>query len=199
MNFLAHFHLAWPDEGLIVGGLEGEFYKGPLAGDLPTGLARGIQLHRAIDAYTDGHEAMLTLRQQLPQTLRRFAGIVIDLAFDHYLSMHWQRFSNTPLTEFNHTVYATLQQHRSHLSPPAQQMLARLLEHDILGIYHHWHTVTATAERIGRRFDRGNPLTGLDRTLTPYRETLEQSFLKFYPELQSFAGIRIRAMADDDI
>ena len=30
MNFLAHFQLAWPDEGLVAGGLEGDFYKGRL-------------------------------------------------------------------------------------------------------------------------------------------------------------------------
>ena len=55
MNFLAHFHLAWPDEGLIAGGLEGDYYKGPLRGDLPSGLEQGVRLHRAIDAYTDSH------------------------------------------------------------------------------------------------------------------------------------------------
>jgi acyl carrier protein phosphodiesterase len=25
MNFLAHFHLAWPDAGLVAGGLEGDY------------------------------------------------------------------------------------------------------------------------------------------------------------------------------
>ncbi len=54
MNFLAHFHLAWPDEGLVAGGLEGDYIKGPLRGALPPDLERGIKLHRAIDAYTDG-------------------------------------------------------------------------------------------------------------------------------------------------
>ena len=86
MNFLAHFHLAWPDEGLIAGGLEGDFYKGPLRDDLPEAVARGVQLHRAIDAYTDQHPALKELRAELPPHLRRFAGIVIDLSFDHFLS-----------------------------------------------------------------------------------------------------------------
>jgi len=30
VNFLAHFHLAGPDGGLIAGGLEGDYFKGPL-------------------------------------------------------------------------------------------------------------------------------------------------------------------------
>ena len=51
MNYLAHFHLAWPDPGLVVGGLEGDYYKGPLRGDLPGDIESGVRLHRAIDAY----------------------------------------------------------------------------------------------------------------------------------------------------
>ena len=62
MNFLAHFHLAWPDEGLIAGGLEGDYLKGPLRGELPPELERGIKLHRAIDAYTDKHDLVRQLR-----------------------------------------------------------------------------------------------------------------------------------------
>jgi acyl carrier protein phosphodiesterase len=27
MNFLAHFHLAWPDAGLVAGGLEDNFFS----------------------------------------------------------------------------------------------------------------------------------------------------------------------------
>ena len=43
MNFLAHFQLAWPDEGLVLGALEGDYYKGPLGSELPGDLARGVR------------------------------------------------------------------------------------------------------------------------------------------------------------
>ncbi|NCF19921.1 MAG: ACP phosphodiesterase, partial [Haliea sp.] len=100
MNFLAHFHLAWPDAGLVAGGLEGDYYKGPLRGDLPAAIERGVRLHRAIDAYTDRHPVLEQLRRQFPERLRRYAGILIDISFDHYLSRHWSSFSDIPLGEF---------------------------------------------------------------------------------------------------
>ena len=74
MNFLAHFQLAWPDEGLVLGALEGDYYKGPLGSELPNGLARGVRLHRAIDAYTDNHAAVAELRRGFPSGLLRYAG-----------------------------------------------------------------------------------------------------------------------------
>jgi acyl carrier protein phosphodiesterase len=187
MNFLAHFHLAWPDEGLVAGGLEGDFHKGLLRGELPEALERGVKLHRAIDAYTDNHPIVQQLRRDLPHGIRRYAGILVDLSFDHYLSRHWDTFSDIPLADFNREVYRTLVAQQSTLSDDAQSMLARLLEHDILNLYINWETVPATAQRIGQRFKRGNPFLDIDQTLSPARDTLEQAFLNFYPQLLAFS------------
>lgn len=186
MNFLAHFHLAWPDEGLIAGGLEGDYRKGVLRGQLPAQLERGVKLHRAIDAYTDGHPLVLQLRRELPPGLRRYAGILIDLCFDHYLSLHWTRFSSVSLPDFSAAVYRILDAQAWALSDDARRMTARLIEYDVLNLYQEWDTVTATAARIGQRLRRDNPFLELERELSPSKDTLERGFLDFYPQLEAF-------------
>ena len=187
MNFLAHFHLAWPEEGLIAGGLEGDYFKGPLPGRLAPDLERGVRLHRQIDAYTDAHPLVQQLREVLPRSLRRYAGILIDLSFDHYLSLHWSRFSDIPLREFSDRVYRALQAHDDQLSEGARSMSARLVKHDVLVLFGDWDTVVASAERTGTRFKRGNPFMDVDRQLSPVKDKLEAAFLNFYPQLQSFS------------
>ena len=194
MNFLAHFQLAWPDEGLIAGGLEGDFYKGPLRGELPAPIERGVQLHRQIDAFTDQHPAIVQLRRELPQGLRRYAGILIDLSFDHFLSRHWQHYSDVPLPKFNDTIYASLIAQESVFSPKACLMASRLVEYDILVLYRNWETVPATAERIGNRFKRFNPFVDIDRELTPCKDIMEEAFLVFYPELQQFSATTVKSL-----
>jgi acyl carrier protein phosphodiesterase len=194
VNFLAHFHLAWPDEGLLAGGLEGDYIKGPLRGALPPGLERGIKLHRAIDAYTDGHPLIRQLRRELPQSLRRYAGILIDLSFDHYLSLHWSNFSEVPLAHFNSGVYRALIAHEVILSERARSMLARLVEYDVLNLYLEWETVLTTARRLGQRFKHHNPFLDIDRELSPAKDLLEQAFLNFYPHLQSFCTHRAASL-----
>lgn len=186
MNFLAHFHLAWPDEGLVVGGLEGDFFKGPLPGTLPPALERGVKLHRAIDAYTDGHPLIQQLRRDLPPGLRRYAGILIDLSFDHYLSLHWSHFSTIPLRDFSNRIYRSLIAREKDLSEGARRMAARLVEYDVLNLYLEWETVLASAIRLGQRFKRHNPFLDIDRELSPAKEVLEEAFLNFYPQLQVF-------------
>lgn len=187
MNFLAHFHLAWPDEGLVAGGLEGDYCKGLLRGELPRPIERGVALHRAIDAYTDNHPVIRQLRRDFPVHLRRYAGILIDLSFDHYLSRYWSKYSDVPLPAFNQEIYRTLQDHQHDLSAGSRRMLARLVEYDILNLYHDWETVPASAARIGERFKRHNPFTNLERELAPARDSIEQAFLAFYPDLQAFS------------
>lgn len=186
MNFLAHFHLAWPDSSLVAGGLEGDFYKGPLRDDLPAALVRGVRLHRAIDAYTDSHPLVCRLRRDFPPPLRRYAGILLDLCFDHYLSVHWSTFSTMPLEDFNRAVYRDLCEHESALSPGSRKMLESMVRYDILGRYLDWDSVPASAARIGRRLRRDNPLGAVAAALTPVRSSMEQTFLAFYPQLQSF-------------
>ena len=188
MNFLAHFHLAWPDEGLVAGGLEGDYYKGPLGNDLPDAIAQGVRMHRAIDAYTDAHPLVAQLRRDFPPNLRRYAGILIDLSFDHYLSKYWNDYCDIPLAQFNTGVYRALQTHEHALSNGSRRMLARMLEYDILGLYLDWETVPASAARIGERFRRGNPLANVGPELAPARDMLEQAFLGFYPELRAFTA-----------
>ena len=184
MNYLAHFHLAWPQELLVAGGLEGDFHKGPLPGSLPAPLLEGVRLHRAIDAYTDQHPALAEARRLFPEGTRRYAGILLDLCFDHFLSLHWERFGETGLQQFNRDVYRILETHNDKLSTPARHMAGRLREYDVLGQYRYWHAVPASASRIGGRLRRPNPLHRAQELLEPIHGELEAAFLVFYPELQ---------------
>lgn len=182
MNFLAHFHLAWPDASVMAGSLEGEYYKGRLD-NTEHPLAIGIQHHRAVDAYTDTHPTVLALKDLFPKRLRRFAGILIDLSFDHYLSLYWDDFSDTPLTEFREAVHTALASAQPHLGERATAMHRRLVEHELLTLYHQWETVPRAARNIGQRFQRENPFIEIDADLHALRPVLEQGFLAFYPEL----------------
>ncbi len=183
MNFLAHFHLAWPDASIMAGSLEGEYYKGRLDDTSSHPLAIGIRHHRAVDAYTDTHPALTHLKNRFPTRLRRYAGILVDLSFDHYLTLHWNQFSNTPLPVFCDTVHAALAQAQPHLGERASAMHARLVEHELLSLYAHWDTIPRAARNIGQRFRRDNPFVDINDELSALRPALETAFLEFYPEL----------------
>lgn len=188
MNHLAHFHLSWPREDLVVGALEGDYHRGPLPGSLNPTLVAGVALHRAVDGFTDSHPLLADLRRQFPADSRRYAGIMVDLCFDHYLSLHWSRYCDSNRESFCGEVYAMLRRGAGELSEGGRRAAGRLEEYDVLGRYDDWHTVIGAADRVGQRLRRANPLHRAGEILEPLRADLETAFLAFYPELVRFAS-----------
>jgi acyl carrier protein phosphodiesterase len=183
MNYLAHFQLAQDSDAGLLGALLGEYVKGPLRGAWPSAWEQGIRLHRRIDAFSDGHGSRLLFAEAVPAEYRRYAGIVFDVYCDHLLSLHWSRFEPQPLPIFAARVYALLERHMAQLSPPAARMARRLIEYDVLCIYHEWKTVSGSLARIGERFARANPLARAGNELEEYLPLAERLFLDLYPAL----------------
>lgn len=190
MNHLAHAFLSAPDPQHLVGNVAGDFLKGPLAAlELPPGIRQGVQHHRRIDAFVDGHPLLADLRRGFPPALRRYAGIVLDVAFDHYLVRHWSRFTASGRRKFIDAVYATLAGHRHLLPEPLAGYLPRLIAHDWLDRCATVQGVDATLQSISRRLHRDNPLSLASATLARRDAELEAAFLAFFPELLAFVAV----------
>jgi acyl carrier protein phosphodiesterase len=183
MNHLAHFHLADPQPGLLLGALRADFYKGPISSDLDPDLAAGIMLHRRIDAYTDQHPASMECRRKFSPAIQRYAGILQDLAFDHFLARHWDRFCDHGIDLFCARVYTVLKQGEHHLCERSAVLAERLERFDVLSRYQNWDMVAQAALRTGERFKRGNPFIDIETELQRRRDDLESTFIVFYPEL----------------
>src|SRR5512146_2863292 len=110
MNFLAHALLAGDVPALIVGGVVGDWIKGPLPGALPGDLARGVALHRAVDAFSETHPAFRRSRSRVSAERRRYAGVLVDIFYDHLLARDWAAIHRQPLQEYCRTVYALIRE-----------------------------------------------------------------------------------------
>jgi acyl carrier protein phosphodiesterase len=188
MNHLAHFHLAWPRGDLVVGGLEADFHRGQLPGTLAPEIVEGVALHRAVDSYTDSHPLLAEARALFPADVRRFAGIMLDLCFDHFLSLHWEQFSDIDRRSFTRSIYRMLSSGAEQLSEPARQRAQWMEQYDVLMRYEAWSAVPASASRVGQRFRRANPLQRTGEVLEPLVPELERIFLVFYPQLTRFCS-----------
>lgn len=185
MNYLAHLHLAPDDAAARVGNLLGDFLKPSHAGHLPQALQQGMALHRQIDSYTDSHPLVARSKQRIAAERRRYAGILVDIFYDHFLAQHWPRFSSMPLADFTSRSYAELQAHRQWLPPRLLDILPRMQAEDWLLSYAEVDGIAAVLRGFSRhRIQRDNPVAdGIDDLLQHYA-ALEQDFLDFYPQLQ---------------
>lgn len=188
MNHLAHALLAGPDDALRLGGLMGDFVRGPIGPNLPTGIRRGIALHRAIDSFTDQHSEVRTLKTQFEPPFRRYAGIFIDIWFDHLLAKDFSRWSVIPLQAFSDEVIRLLQTHESEL-PDALNRFARYLHARRLpAAYAEREVISEVLTGVGSRLQRANPLAQGLLEISRLEPELAQAFSRFFPELTNFAA-----------
>lgn len=198
MNYLAHLLLADDNPQHQLGALMGDFVRGrpeTLAQQYPAILVDGIMGHRQVDVFTDAHPTFLQSRSRFSAERRRVAGIIVDMVFDHFLSKHWQLFSNEPRTAFIERVYDVLT-HQTEMMPPRMKLVTpKMVEHDWLGSYLELDNIGHALDRISNRFTRKNPLSGaIDEVRLQYSQ-LEGDFLTFFPDLQESGVARQRYRA----
>ena len=187
MNHLAHLALAGGEAQVVVGSFIGDFVKGRLRGEYPTGVEKGIRLHRAIDAYTDQHPQVRAAGRCLPSEYRRYAGIITDIAFDHFLAIHWQRHHPQPLAEFSAQTLALLCRHKALMPPTAAALAMRMQAAQSLAHYASPSFPQHALQAIAKRLSRKNPLATAPAALQAAREPLEAAFQHFYPQVAAFA------------
>lgn len=188
MNHLAHVLLAGDDEGLQLGGMLGDFVHGrPDPRQWSARVIDGIRLHRAIDVYTDAHPDVLAAKALLPPPYRRYAGILLDMWFDHCLARDFTRWSAQPLAPYSTRLRGMLHRHESALPPTLQGFLAYMERHDLPAGYVDDATLGYALAGIGQRLSRANPLDSALPVLLAREPELQHRFEAFFPALQAFA------------
>ncbi len=189
MNYLAHAFLAGPLATDRIGGVIGDFVKGPLPAGLDEALAAGVALHRRIDSFADGHPAFRRSRARISDARRRVSGVMVDMFYDHFLALHWQHFSPLSLTDFTAETYRLIAAHPAPLPAGFMPVFERMAAHDWLASYRDAASVALALDRMARfRLRQPNPLAGAGAELLEAFPGLEADFFAFLPDAQAFAA-----------
>lgn len=192
MNYLAHLFLSPPGEDALLGSLLGDFVKGPLTSQriserYSAQITRAIALHRKIDSYTDSHPAVRASWNRVSKSRRRFAGVMVDIFYDHYLAKYWSEFNDQPLCEFTDDFYTILARRRAEMPERLQGIANSMIELDWLGSYARVESVRTALDRISRRLRRENTLVGSADELVDNYAEMEVDFRHFLPDAIAFA------------
>lgn len=160
MNYLAHALLAGDTPALVVGGVVGDWIKGPLPGMLPNDLARGVALHRAIDSFAETQPAFCRSRNRVSPERRRYAGILVDIFYDHLLARDWAGHHDAPLAPYCAGVYRQIAGRLDELPEPARHALALMAREDWLQSYRGLAGIADVLKRMAGRARQPNPLAG---------------------------------------
>jgi acyl carrier protein phosphodiesterase len=177
MNFLAHAWLARDgNDAFLYGNLIADGVKGPDLGSWPTDMALGIRHHRRVDATVDAHPVLLGARARAPREGRRYAGIALDILWDHFVARH---YADAPLVR---RCYRVLE---AHPAPPRlASMVPALIAQDWLSGYADFGFTCSAVAGVGRRLSGPNRLAELVPWLEDDYAALERDFHALWPDLK---------------
>jgi len=183
MNWLAHVHLSEPSPGFRLGNVLPDLMAARDLAGLPPDMQRGVDCHRRIDAFTDGDARFRRSVARLSPSYRRFGGIIVDVLYDHFLSLNWGSYAGVPLRTCVNEFYASFEGHRESLPAAVWPVLERMREQDWLGSYGDLDGVRLALWRIGQRLRRPRDLGECADELAAAYEGFRTDFDEFYPRL----------------
>ncbi len=199
MNYLAHIRLAGDDPECLIGNLLGDFVKGRLTEEHYTpGIRHGIMMHRRIDAWTDSHEITRECARLISPERRRWSRVILDIFFDHLLTVNWEKYSDESLRDFLDRAYGIILGAADTFPEGAGGRIITIIEDGWIEKYRSVSGLGVVFEGMSRRVRRKNPLSGSERELVAHYDELNGHFNRFFPEIIEYAE-RIEKADDTEI
>ncbi|MCT6699242.1 ACP phosphodiesterase [Rheinheimera sp. 4Y26] len=186
MNYLAHLYFADNNTESRIGNLLGDFCRGVDLTALSPATKAGLMQHRAIDRFTDAAPEVHAAKLLFAAKRRRFAGVALDVLFDHYLIKHWPVFHPEPFLLYKSRLYQQLWQDRALMPERMATTISYLVPQDWFGSYASLEGIGQALDRIAGRLRFANEFSGVISDFTAYQPQFEQLFLQFFPKLQAF-------------
>jgi len=176
MNWLAHSVFSPGIEPVRLGNAFGDLIRMEQAEALGAQYAQGVKLHRWIDKTTDNHPAFQEGKALLTGRMKRYAGAILDIFSDHFLTVHWQEFVDCPYENYLAEVYELSADFSTRVDETQSKIIGRMISDNWLGSYTDFDGIELTFARMSNRL---RYRTGREIDLTPAVDDLRASYAGF--------------------
>ncbi|KOS05936.1 ACP phosphodiesterase [Flavobacterium akiainvivens] len=184
MNFLAHLYLSGDDNDIKIGNFIADGIHGKPDAYTP-GVQRGIMLHRAIDTFTDAHPIFRQGTKRLHANYHHYAGVIMDIFYDHFLAKNWHEYHKTPLAKYVDGFYELLNERFDTLPERCQGMIPHMTTHNWLVSYASLEGIARTLSQMDHRTKKISGMTSAINELQEFYAEFEQEFRAFFVEMQA--------------
>ena len=165
----------------MIGNFIADHIKGNKFTHLDPKIQQGIKLHRQIDTYTDTHEITRISKRRLHKRYGLFAGIVIDIFYDHYLAKNWNDYSAIPLK-----IYVN--------SEKTIQMIPYMVKYNWLYNYKYKEGIKSVLEGMNKRTNNKGQIDLAINDLRILDQDFEKDFKSFFDDLKIFSHQKIKEL-----
>lgn len=186
MNFLAHLKLSGDHEKIMLGNFIADHIKGNKIHHFPQEVKDGIMLHRKIDYYTDHHPAFIQTRTRLHKKYHKYAGVIADIFYDHFLARNWDDYAEISLSHFTSYSYGILLRNYTILPRKTKQLLPFIIMQNWLASYGKFDGLTRAFDMMALRAKNKSNMEFAVNDLQADYELYKADFERFFPDIAAF-------------
>lgn len=187
MNFLAHAYLSFGNPTLLIGNMIADSVRGKQRYSFDQAIRNGIQLHHAIDEFTDAHEATMRAKDRLRPACGRYCGVFMDIVYDHFLANDLHYFDRQSLALFAQQTYHTLDEFIQVLPEHFKRIFYYMQLQDWLYSYRSREGIARSFKGI---YHRAKFLQESDLAFKAFEKNyddLKTDYTEFIPDLVDFS------------
>lgn len=186
MNYLAHAYLSFHEPEILVGNMISDYVKGKKKFNYSPGIQKGMDLHRAIDTFTDNHAVTKKAKEIFRPHYRLYSGAFVDVLYDHYLATDKTIFSDDSLKQFAADTYQILEPFTAVFPERFAVFFPYMKTQNWLYNYHERWGIEKSLHGVVRRAIYLTESATAFRLFEENFDELQQCYDAFFPELLVF-------------
>jgi len=191
MNFLAHLYLSGDNDLIKIGNFIADGIRGKTFDTYPAEVQKGIVLHRAIDTFTDAHPIFRKSTKRLHERYHHYAGVIVDVFYDHFLSKNWSVYSDEPLADFTERFYQSLRDNYDILTERTKGMMPYMIKNNWLYSYRTVEGISAILKQMDSRTKNQSGMQFSPTELLAFYEDFESEFTLFFEDLREYCSQKL--------
>jgi acyl carrier protein phosphodiesterase len=184
MNFLAHIYLSGDNDLIKIGNFMADGIRGKHFENYPLEIQKGIKLHRFIDTYTDAHPIFRESTKRLHENYHHYAGVIVDVFYDHFLAKNWSNYSAENLEDFTENFYQSLRDNYDFLSERTKGMMPYMIEYNWLVSYKTVEGISRILTQMDSRTKNESKMRFSPNELIEYYTEFEREFTSFFEDVK---------------
>jgi acyl carrier protein phosphodiesterase len=194
MNFLAHIYLSGENDLIKIGNFMADGIRGKQFEHFPDDVQKGIILHRFIDTYTDSHDVFRQSTKRLHEKYHHYAGVIVDIVYDHFLAKNWEKYSDEKLDSFVNRFYGSLHENYPILTERTQGLMPTMVKENWLLSYQTVEGIHHILTQMDRRSKNQSKMQFASEELKEFYPEFEREFNLFFEDMQQHAKQKLLSL-----
>jgi acyl carrier protein phosphodiesterase len=171
-----------------------DFVKGRQKLGYTVSIQKGIELHRAIDAFTDAHPATAKAKEIFRPHYRLYSGPFIDILYDHFLANDDSVFPDDVLLSYTDGVYRILEAYAAHLPQRFLGVLVYMKADNWLYNYRTRQGIQKSLQGLVRRASFITDSTTAVELFNDNYKELRDCYHAFFPDVKQMAKQKLEEL-----